>query len=265
MMSGYVYDDRAAQSYDLAVPVEQGEIDFHLGLAREAEAAGLRTLELACGTGRVAVPLAAAGVRIVGVDSSPSMLARARDKSAGIANAEWVQGDMRSFDLGEKFGLIFITAGTFQLLLETEDQLACLRCVREHLAPGGRFAFNVEGPDIVMMASWLTDRRGTYVRRPQRDYVDPETGHRMQSWATSEYHPSTQRYAGSGFVEEVDDDGEVVRKRYGKPMELRYFGRYEIEHMLARCGLGVEALYSGFDKGAYRGTAMYWVARRGDG
>jgi SAM-dependent methyltransferase len=260
-MPEFQYDERTARAYDLAVPFDQQTLDFHLELAREAEAAGLRTLELACGTGRFAVPLAKAGVRIVGLDNSAAMLARARTKSDGIPDVEWIEGDIRSFDLAEQFGLIFLTAGSFQLLTETEDQLACLRCVRRHLAPNGRFTFNVEGPDIVMMASWLTERRGTYARRPQRDYVDPENGHRVESWGSVEYRPSVQRSINFGFTEELDDDGVVVRKRYGQPMELRYFGRFEIEHMLARCGLEVEALFSSYDKRSYRGAEMCWVAK----
>lgn len=264
MDTGYNYDEKVPVPYDAAVPVQPGEVEFYLELAQEAQAQGLRVLEPTCGTGRITIPLAQAGIRIVGLDNSPAMLARAREKSAGLDNIEWVEGDMRSFDLDEAFGLIIIPIGSFQLLLETEDHLACLRCVYRHLAPGGRFAFEVENPNIVAMAEWLTTKQGTLQRNPARDYTHPETGLHVRSWGSNEYHPSVQRQVGHGLIEELDDDGTVVRRSYGQPMELRYFHRYEIEHMLARCGFEVEALYGDLLKNEYRGTSpdMIWVARR---
>ena len=260
----FYYDAATAVRYDAAVPIAPGEVEFYLELAQQAKARGLRTLEPACGTGRIAIPLARAGVPIVGMDVSPDMLARAREKSAGLENAEWIEGDMRSFDLGEQFGLVYIPAGSFQLLLETDDQLACLRCIYEHLAPDGRFAFEVENPNTVAMAEWLTTKRGAFLRNPRRDFVHPETGRRILSWGTAEYHPSEQRILQYGFIEELDDDGEVVRRSYGQPMELRYCYRYEMEHLLARAGFEIEALYGDVLKNEYRGTSpdMIWVARK---
>src|SRR3990172_4095220 len=114
-MPEYVYDEAVAGRYDAAVPVRPGEVEFYLELASAlgGESRGLRTLEVTCGTGRIAIPLAQAGIRLVGLDNSPAMLARAREKSAGLGNVEWVEGDMRAFDLGTAFGLAIIPAGSF--------------------------------------------------------------------------------------------------------------------------------------------------------
>ena len=263
-MAEFVYDEDVALRHDAAVPVQPAEVDFYLALARQAGARDLRTLEIACGTGRIAIPLAGHGVRIVGLDSSAAMLARAREKSAGLGTVEWVEGDMRSFDVGGSFGLVSIPAGSFQLLLTTEDQLTCLRCIHRHLAPDGRLAFEIENPRIVAMAEWLTARRGTLQRRPQRDYRHPVTGRQVLAWGYLEYHPSQQRYIARGVTEEMDDGGQVVSRTHGQPMELRYLYRYETEHLLARSGFEVEALYGDFSKGEFRGTSpdMIWVARR---
>lgn len=260
----YPYDAATSVRYDAAVPIAPGEVEFYLELAQQAKERGLRTLELAAGTGRIAIPLAQAGIPIVGLDISPDMLARARQKSAGLDTVEWVEGDMCEFDLGEQFGLITIPSGSFALLIETDDQLACLRCVERHLAPGGRLAFVLENVDYVATAEWLTTKRGTLVRNPARDFVHPETGRRVLSWGMAEYHPSTQRLTGYGVMEELNDDGEVVRRVHGPPMETRYFFRFEVEHLLARCGLEVEALYGDYRKSDFRGTSagMVWVARR---
>jgi len=263
-MMGFVYDEEVALRYDAAVPVQAGEIEFYLELARQAGNQGLPTLELACGSGRIAVPLAREGVQLVGLDNSPAMLARAREKSASLTSVEWIEGDMRSFDLGKVFGLAMIPVSSLQLLLTTEDQMACLRSAHRHLAPGGRLAFELDHTSIVVMAEWQTHRRGTLQRNPQRDYRHPVTGNQVYSWGSREYHPSQQRYIGRSVTEEVDEQGVMVRRMYGQPMEARYFHRFEVEHLLGRCGFEVEALYGDLGKGEFKGnsTSMIWVARR---
>jgi SAM-dependent methyltransferase len=274
MTEPYVYDETNAAIYDAAVPLQPNEVEFYLELAREAEAraaksasgGGGRTLELTCGTGRVAIPLARAGVRLAGLDNSSAMLDEARRRSADLPNVEWIEGDMRAFDLGEQFGLITIPVGSFQLMLTVEDQLATLACVRRHLAPDGRFAFEVENPVATEIAEWLTNRRGAFLRNPSRDYISPTTGRRVTSWGTIEYHPSEQRYTSHGYTEELDDAGVVLQRTYGPPMTLRYFHRYEMEHMLARAGLAVEALYGDLAKNPYRATSpdLIFVTKRAD-
>ena len=258
-----VYDAGDAARYDAAIPIYPGEIDFYLGLAREAQAKGLATLDLACGTGRIGVPLAREGIRLVGLDLSAEMLAAARQKSAGLETAEWVEGDMRAFELTESFGLVIIPGGSFHLLLTTEDQLACLRCIHQHLAAGGRLAFSLDNPDIVAMGQWLSIKRGLLQRRGDREYRDPETGRMIRSWETRSYRPSIQEEELSSVNDQLDDDDTVVSRAYGS-MRIRYIFRFEMEHMLARCGLEAEAVFGDFSGGEFRGNsqAMVWVARR---
>jgi len=259
----YVYDAATAVRYDAAVPIQGGEVEFYLELAHEAGARGLRTLEPACGTGRIAIPLAQAGVSLLGFDSSPEMLARAKAKSSGLDNVEWRQADMRAFDFGEEFGFAFVAAGSLQLLLEVEDQMACLRSIHKHLAPGGRLAFEVSNPNPAAIGEWLTTRAGTYARNPSRDFTHPETGRRVLASGSVEYHPSVQRLTTHGVQEEVDSEGLVVGRVHSSGT-LRYFHRYEIQHMLERTGFEIEALYGDLRKAPYRSTSpdMIWVARK---
>ncbi len=102
-------------------------------------------LEIACGTGRVSIPIARRGIPIVGLDRVPGMLARARAKAAGLP-ARWVAGDARTFALAARFRLIFLTGNAFQAFLTNADQAALLGRVRAHLAPGGIFAFETRNP-----------------------------------------------------------------------------------------------------------------------
>ena len=69
----------------------------------------------------------------MGMDLSPSMLAVARQKSQGLSNVRWVEGNMQAFELGERFDLILIPGHSFQFMLTPADQVACLNCIRQHL------------------------------------------------------------------------------------------------------------------------------------
>ena len=145
-----------AETYDVVVQDWPGEIDFYRALAAEATSKGQSVLEVACGTGRVALRLAQDGIDIVGLDLSPAMLDVAREKSGGMSNVRWVHADMRSFDLGETFGLAIIPGHSFQNIVEVEDQVATLQAVRRHLVPDGLLVVHVDQPEI----GWLGDLTG---------------------------------------------------------------------------------------------------------
>lgn len=130
-----------AANYDMQDPSDTGEA-FYAALAREA---GGPVLEIACGTGRVAIPIARAGFPVVGLDIVPGMLERARSKSAGLP-ARWVAADARSFELSERFRLIFMTGNAFQAFVSNADQAALLGRVRAHLHDAGLFAFETRNP-----------------------------------------------------------------------------------------------------------------------
>jgi SAM-dependent methyltransferase len=130
------YEDPAR--YD----AEYGGIDedgaFFLSLA---ESCGRRVLDLGCGTGRLAIPLARSGKEVTGIDLSRAMLSHAEKKAGNLA-IRWVEGDFRNFHLGGEFDLIIACGHAFQALITEADQRTFLRCVRRHLAAGGRLAFD---------------------------------------------------------------------------------------------------------------------------
>jgi SAM-dependent methyltransferase len=263
MRRGFYDDPRVAAEYDATLagsPAMNEDVPFYTELALQAHAAGLTVLELACGTGRVAIPIARAGVRVVGLDRSPAMLAVARSKAAGLANLTLVEGDMAGFDLGQRFGLIYVPARSFLLLTTVAEQLSCLTAVRRHLAPGGRFALNFFQPSVVPIAEGLTTRR----RGPRRTEPDGRSaeGRRLVRWTDSRYDTAEQLIDEDRLPEELSDDGAVISRVY-RNLRLRYVFRYEMEHLLVRSGFDVEALYGWFDKRPFdRDSAeMVWVAR----
>jgi SAM-dependent methyltransferase len=128
-------------NYDIEDSSDTG-IAFYTALAQET---GGPVLEVACGTGRVCIPIARLGFAVTGLDIVPGMLEQARRKSADLP-IRWVEGDGRQFDLGERFKLIFLTGNAFQAFLTRADQEALLQCVRKHLHKDGLFAFETRNP-----------------------------------------------------------------------------------------------------------------------
>ena len=160
---GRVYQDdwgTIARIYDLEHPACRGdELAFWLD---EARAHGGTALELAAGSGRVAIALARKGIRVTGLELSEGMLERARARTARLAPAvqerlTWVQGDMSDFSLpGQRAGLVFVAFNSFWLLTSVAAQRACLACAVQHLAPGGALVLDLFPPN----QDDLSDERG---------------------------------------------------------------------------------------------------------
>src|SRR5690348_2367219 len=103
-------------NYDVEDDSDTG-VAFYSALAQET---GSPVLEIACGTGRVSIPIAQLGFAVTGLDIVPGMLDRARSKSVGLPT-RWVEGDARTFDLSEQFRLVFLTGNAFQAFLTRSD------------------------------------------------------------------------------------------------------------------------------------------------
>jgi ubiquinone/menaquinone biosynthesis C-methylase UbiE len=264
MKNEYYLDPEVAERYDAeARPIDLGDTSFYLGLAREAAASGQAVLELAVGTGRVAIEVAKEGIEVVGLDLSPAMLDVARRKAEGVTQLTLVEGDMADFQLGRRFGLIYIPFRSFLLLSTVEQQKACLRCVREHLAPGGRLALNFFNPDIPLMAAWMGPARQGL--RPAGETAARD-GSPAAHWQTRRYLTSTQQIDETRIEERLDKEGAVLSRVYRK-LALRYVFRYEMQHLLELSGFEIEALYGGFGGEPFSdsSTEMVWVARRRGG
>jgi len=123
-----------------------------------AELAGAGpALELGIGTGRIALPLAARGVKVFGIDAAASMVARLRTKPGGN-DIEVSIGDFADVDVSAEFGLIYVVFNTFFVLLTQEAQVRCFRNVARHLAPGGCFLIEAFVPDMKLFDRDQTTR-----------------------------------------------------------------------------------------------------------
>jgi SAM-dependent methyltransferase len=138
-----------------------------------AQHGGGSVLELACGSGRLTIPIAQKGIEVVGLDFSRSMLDAAQAKAAAAgAQVKFVQGDMRSFEFPQQFATILMAGNSLLHLLTAEDLKQCLAGVRRHLAAGGHFIFDVFNPDMRQLARDPQQRHSLFtVNHPERGEI----------------------------------------------------------------------------------------------
>jgi SAM-dependent methyltransferase len=232
--------DTFAEFYDhLDVYVNRSDVDFFVS---EAVAARGPVLELGCGTGRVLLPCARAGVPIWGLDSSEAMLARCRRKLASEPDdvrkrVVLQQGDMRDFRFDTEFQLVTIPFRPFQHLAAVEEQVACLASIHRALVEGGRLILDLFNPSLTALVDesrFKEHSSGEPFKLPDGRVVE-----------------RTERVTGRDYLGQVvsvdlifsvtHPDG--CRERLVQSIEMRYFFRFEVEHLLARSGFEVVAAY----------------------
>jgi ubiquinone/menaquinone biosynthesis C-methylase UbiE len=251
--------DLFADVYECQYGTTTVDLDFYVG---EAQSARPPVLELACGTGRVTLPIAREGVPVVGVDSSARMLDRAREKvDRQDLPVRWVQADMREFQLEERFGLAIIPARSFLHLLNPSDQIQALSNIHRHLLPGARLILNFFVPNLHMIAEHTTTTRE--MLKFMHEFVEPESGARIAVWESRRYDLHLQRIYQHYRYEQLDDEGFVVATRY-RSFTLCYIWPREMEHLLVRCGFEIDDLHGWFDRRPFdtNSTEQIWVARR---
>jgi SAM-dependent methyltransferase len=260
-MASELYDSFIADYYDES-PIVKGrllDVAFYRDAARDF---GDPILELGCGTGRITMALAEAGKRITGLDLSERMLERAARKRAALHTEErervhLVQGDMAQFDLGEAFRLIIIPFRPFQHLLEVAEQMKCLECVKKHLAPGGRLILDVFQTDAERMHDPVHMREMLVTEYKTADGRQVRIGERVAA-----FHRAEQINDVEMIYSIVHPGGRKERLVFAWP--LRYYFRFEVEHLLARCGFRVATQYGNFDRTPIREESpeMIFVAER---
>ena len=250
--------DAWAEWYDVIYSTASvDDVEFYVDLALRS---GGPVLEIGCGTGRIAIPTAQAGVDVVGVDLSPAMLAKARARAAaskdGGGSIEFVEGDMRTLALGRRFPLVTIPARTLYLARTAAEQVETLRRARDHIAPGGSLAFNAFVPDPQMIA----DTSETPF--PMGEAVNPSTGRRCLMSAVNRFDPVAQTNRGTQIVEELDEAGDVART-VELEVNIRYLYPSEVHVMLEQAGLVAEHVYGDFHGAPLDEDSeeMVWVVR----
>ena len=240
-MSERFYSD--ARLYDRLFPGGQPAVDFYRA---EADRQAGSVLELGCGTGHKLIPIAADGHPCTGLELSSAMLTEAERKADQRALAvEWVQGDMRDFDLSRRFDLVFIAANSLLHLHQTAELLSCFRSVRAHLAPGARLIFDVFNPNV----RFLADADG--VRRPRDglSFVDPERGN-VRVEVAETYDAAAQVTRGTWHLSTDLEPDFVV-----PPLELRSIFPQELPLLLSLSGLRLVERFGDWSGRPFTGDA----------
>jgi SAM-dependent methyltransferase len=231
-----------ARLYDLDLVEDPGDVDLYLALAART---GGPVLELAAGTGRIAVPLAAAGIDVTAVDLDPAMLERAfarADGAGGIAGRlELVEADLLDLDLpaAGTYQFAFIALNSLFLLATRESQRAAFRTIARHLAPGGSAAVDVWLPEPDDLARFDGRMIFEYERR------EPETGHQVTKVATARFDPTTAIVDLTAIYEEGPAGASPVR--WIRHDALRLVGADELRSMAEDAGLTVEQVGGSYD------------------
>ncbi len=234
MLNPMNYDD-LAEIYDQQYDLYRDDLHFYANLA---EGAG-QVLEVGAGTGRVSCFLARRGAAVTGLEPSARMLDRARQRAAeSRVDITWIQADAAGLDTDARFDLIIAPFNALMHLYTPAEQLLSLSNLRRHLAPGGRFAFDLYvphyGPQGVLRHEGETLRQGdtrTDVFLLQR--VDA-----ARQMVTTEY-----------FVDTSSENGALTRRHF--TLTQRYYWRYEVEWLLRCAGFGAPRVSGSFQGGPY--------------
>lgn len=256
MPEGY---ERFARTYDLEYGRLTEDITFYVDRAKET---GGPALELAVGTGRVAIAIAREGIPVTGIDVTPAMLDVLRGKLAAEPGLDVhaVEGDMRDVDVTDRgpFGLVYVPARAFNHMLTVEDQLAALANARRHLRPDGLFAGNTFFPRVDSLARRQVRADGWDWPDEHRD---PDTGHRVLVSELSRTNPREQRIEVLMRAEHMAESGEIVKTEM-RELTLTYYWPRELEHLLRRAGFELTHLYGDFAGTPFAdgGDELVWVA-----
>jgi SAM-dependent methyltransferase len=254
----------SAARYDALHADRSADAEFY---AREAAGAGGPVLEVGCGTARVALAVAAAGARIVGLERSAPHLAvaaarRAESPEAVSSRLALVRGDMRAYAFRRPFERVLMPFRVFQSMLTVPDQLAALAAARAALAPGGRLVLDLFDPHLDVLAEAAEGPAA--LAETGRGYRDRHGEWREK--VAARYDLESQIVDLTYLYERIGAAGAVVERSFER-LRVRYFTRWEFEHLLARAGYEVEALYGGWDGRPLdtQGEDMVWIARKKDG
>jgi SAM-dependent methyltransferase len=238
--------DHSADLYDLEYTHDY-DLPVWLALA-ERESGSI--VEWGAGTGRLAVPLAAAGHDVTAVEVSEAMVERGRKKSKSV---RWVHGDMRSVELGRRYGLAVCVFNSFLCLLNVEDALAFLRNAREHLEPGGLLGieFSSFSPEELAEGPGGPELRHDFTRETPRG--------RLDRFSVSRYDPASQLLRMRLFYELYGASG-VPEERRAHDLAILVVGRGELELLLRLAGFEVEAIYGGFEGEPFTAESDHLIA-----
>jgi len=218
------------------------DIPFYIDRAKKL---GGRTLELACGTGRVMIPLALEGIDVCGLDYSSSMLEVLEAKLKQLPEKtqdriQYMLGDMADFSLPGTYRLIFIPFRSFQSLETDEQAMRCLNCVHRHLEDGGQFIVNVFKPFREIGDWWVSHEE-------QLDFESTlESGQQITRHSVRKAYGLDRRLLYTDLIYRLTREDGVVEE-YRDSIRLRYFYGDDIRKLITSAGFKIVEEYGWYD------------------
>jgi SAM-dependent methyltransferase len=243
--------DAFARYYDADFGAIEDDIPFYRELARRC---GGPILEPMCGSGRLLLPLAQAGYRLTGVDVSAALLACARSKLANaglLGQVELLEADIRQATPAGPFGMAIVALNSFMHLATVADQLAALGQIHAALRPDGLLALELFNPDLRALAGYNGELAFDKA-------IELDDGTRAHKFVAQQADTASQTIYVQFIYDELDAEGRV--RRSVLPFTMRWLYRYELEHLLARAGFALEAVYGSYDLDEYSAAAELLLA-----
>lgn len=242
--------DSFARLYDADYASYFDDLRFYSELARRTDGP---IMELMCGTGRVLLPLAEEGYDVTGVDISADMLAIAKERVGDAGLAERVtllEADIKRGPLPGGFRLVFVAANSFMHLETVGEQLAALTTVRSSLRRDGLLVLDLFSPHPHELAQ--NDGRLVLANTFELD------GDQVQKFVSTETDLAAQMNYVTFLYDRIAADGRVTRRTL--PFTLRWMYRFEVEHLLARAGYELEAIFGSYDLDDYSSASERLIA-----
>jgi len=251
-----------AQFYDLDTrEVTKIDIPFYL---EQAEKTTGSILELACGTGRITIPLAKAGYEIWGVELSTTMILQFKNKLKelpdNISNKiHLLNDDMSNFLIKQQFSLILLPCRSFQLLLDEESEIKCLKNIYNHLSDDGTFIIDIGNfiKDTNKAKEWLSEKEVM-----DWENIDPSTGYKIcRTHINKEIDTDKQIIYPLKTYSIIKSDGSVNKVTKRSPW--KYFGFEQIRNLLIDNGFHINAQMGSYDgKPVGEGSEFLFICRK---
>lgn len=225
--------------YDLVGKDMPYGLDFYCDLAKAAKGP---VLDVACGTGRILLPCLQAGVDIEGVDLFEPMLNTLQTKAAALNLQPTLhQADMSEFSVPRKFALVMIPFNAFIHNMTQEAQIACLRCCKSHLLPGGQLVFDTFFPSLAIIGAEEN------TRALEGEIPHPETGLPIRLYDTRTFDRVAQTQHSINEIEVLDAEGNV-REVHRSQVSSRFIYKHEMDLLLRVAGFDRWEIYGDFDR-----------------
>ena len=249
------------------------EYPYDLAMWRKlCERSGDPILDVGCGTGRVAIELARAGFTVTGLDLSPAMVVRAREKlecedEHVRSRASFHVADMANFQLDQSFRTIVVPCFSFHELTTSAAQESCLHTLRDHLIPGGTLILTLgvwTQPELTSEPEEPAD-----FGKPLEEGLNPHTQAFTKMWSLSWGNVASLVKYHRFYFEERDASGRLLRK-FAVPEPpnwhaRRFLTQQDAQTLLGKHGFQVEDLYGDWDLKPFdtQSSCMIFVCRHG--